>query len=210
MLELNELQVAIAAGLEAATAANVQDISIDIETLGTQPGAPIVAIGLAGFCRKTGVVYPLMYVTIDLQSAITCSDGVDPSTLGWWFKQSQDAIDQTFNDTDHRVGVFDAALQVIAVFQKLGNPRPWGNGASFDITLLEALFAKSGFDVPWAHWDVRDVRTVVDLGRSIMGYDPKKEMPFEGTRHNALADAEHQAKYTVAILRALNDAYQGV
>ncbi|EMF5685335.1 3'-5' exoribonuclease, partial [Escherichia coli] len=43
---------------------------------------------------------------------------------------------------------------------------------------------------------------IVTLGRSI-GFDPKMDMPFDGERHNALADARHQAKYVSAIWQKL-------
>ncbi|EAW9850355.1 3'-5' exoribonuclease, partial [Salmonella enterica subsp. enterica serovar Kentucky] len=36
-----------------------------------------------------------------------------------------------------------------------------------------------------------------------IGFDPKRDMPFEGTRHNALDDAIHQAKYVSAIWKKL-------
>ncbi|EBO5570485.1 3'-5' exoribonuclease, partial [Salmonella enterica] len=51
-------------------------------------------------------------------------------------------------------------------------------------------------------WNDRDVRTIVELGKAI-GFDPKRDMPFEGTRHNALDDAIHQAKYVSAIWKKL-------
>jgi len=53
------------------------------------------------------------------------------------------------------------------------------------------------------HYNDRDVRTIVDLGRALLGFDPKKDMPFTGERHNALDDAIHQAKYVSAIYQAL-------
>jgi exodeoxyribonuclease VIII len=195
--------------LQLAIEAGVTDISIDLETLGKRPGAPIVAIGLAGFCRKTGASFELSYSTIDLQSAITHSTGVDPSTLEWWLKQEPAAIEQTFNDTTYRTNLFAALGEVDVVFARLNNAKPWGNGATFDISILEATFALVGNDAPWAHWDVRDVRTIVDLGKMLIGFDPKKAMPFEGTKHNALADAVHQAKYTVAIIQELKGYCSG-
>ncbi|EPG3512343.1 3'-5' exonuclease, partial [Klebsiella pneumoniae] len=48
----------------------------------------------------------------------------------------------------------------------------------------------------------RDVRTIVELGRAI-GINPRRDIPFEGDRHNALADAKHQAKYVSAIWQRL-------
>jgi hypothetical protein len=59
--------------------------------------------------------------------------------------------------------------------------------------------------VLWKFWHERDVRTVVELGRSILGYDPKRDMPFDGAVHNALEDAQHQVKYVSAIIQLLAD-----
>lgn len=42
----------------------------------------------------------------------------------------------------------------------------------------------------------------VELGRAI-GINPRRDIPFEGDRHNALADAKHQAKYVSAIWQRL-------
>ncbi|EQA7358075.1 3'-5' exonuclease [Enterobacter hormaechei] len=56
------------------------------------------------------------------------------------------------------------------------------------------LSTKKGLD--------RDVRTVVEMGKAI-SFDPKRDMPFEGTRHSALDDAIHQAKYVSAIWQKL-------
>lgn len=51
-------------------------------------------------------------------------------------------------------------------------------------------------------YNERDVRTIVDLGQSI-GFDPKRDMPFDGIKHDALADAIHQARYVSAIWQLL-------
>ena len=40
------------------------------------------------------------------------------------------------------------------------------------------------------------------MGKAI-SFDPKRDMPFEGTRHSALDDAIHQAKYVSAIWQKL-------
>ncbi|HIE9251547.1 TPA: 3'-5' exonuclease [Klebsiella variicola subsp. variicola] len=53
-------------------------------------------------------------------------------------------------------------------------------------------------DYPWEYWNDRDVRTMVELGQAI-SFAPKTAIPFEGSRHNTLADAIHQARYVSAI-----------
>ncbi len=78
----------------------------------------------------------------------------------------------------------------------------WGNGASFDCVILRNSYALTGQEAPWQWWNDRDVRTVVEMGKAI-GFDPKRDMPFEGTRHSALDDAIHQAKYVSAIWQKL-------
>ncbi len=39
---------------------------------------------------------------------------------------------------------------------------------------------------------------MVEIGQAI-SFDPKTTIPFEGSRHNALAGAIHQARYVSAI-----------
>lgn len=74
----------------------------------------------------------------------------------------------------------------------------WGNGATFDNVILRGAYERAGRICPWEFWNDHDVRTIVTLGRSV-GFDPKRDMPFIGDVHNALADARHQAKYVSAI-----------
>nr|WP_240152663.1 3'-5' exoribonuclease [Erwinia amylovora] len=49
---------------------------------------------------------------------------------------------------------------------------------------------------------------MVLLGKQL-GFDSKRDMPFAGERHNALADAIHQAKY-VSVIHQLLMASHGV
>ena len=79
----------------------------------------------------------------------------------------------------------------------------WGNGAGFDNVIMRSAYQATNLVEPWLHWNDRDVRTIVDLGRTLLGFDPKKELPFEGVRHSALADAKHQARYVSAIYQRL-------
>ncbi|EGU4504909.1 3'-5' exoribonuclease, partial [Salmonella enterica] len=78
----------------------------------------------------------------------------------------------------------------------------WGNGANFDNVILRSAFERASLPCLWNFWNDHDVRTMVTLGRAI-GFDPKRDMPFEGDMHNALADARHQAKYVSAIWQKL-------
>ena len=66
----------------------------------------------------------------------------------------------------------------------------------------EGLCDRAGQTCPWQFWNDSDVRTMVLLGLQL-GFDPKRNMPFDGVAHNALADARHQAKYVSTIWQKL-------
>ncbi|MNL17628.1 hypothetical protein D3C87_1387310 [compost metagenome] len=78
----------------------------------------------------------------------------------------------------------------------------WGNGAAFDNVILRSAYERCGLPPCWEWYNDVDVRTVVAMGREI-GFDPKRDMAFEGERHNALDDAIHQARYVSAIWQLL-------
>ncbi|HHT0361153.1 TPA: 3'-5' exonuclease, partial [Klebsiella pneumoniae] len=98
------------------------------------------------------------------------------------------------------------ALIQLVVFIR-GNSEPgrvqvWGNGATFDNVIMRASYDRVDIPCPWHFANDRDVRTIVELGRTI-GINPRRDIPFEGDMHNALADAKHQAKYVSAIWQQL-------
>jgi hypothetical protein len=68
--------------------------------------------------------------------------------------------------------------------------------------ILRSAYDRAGQTCPWQFWNDSDVRTMVLLGKQL-GFDPKRNMPFDGVAHNALADARHQAKYVSAIWQSL-------
>ena len=122
----------------------------------------------------------------------------------WWLEQSEQArAEITQGEGCLLVDTLYDFTQWIEQIENYKQRKVWGNGAGFDCVILANAFKSAGIPTPWPHWNDRDVRTVVDLGRSIKGINPKYDMPFEGTKHNALDDAIHQAKYVSAIYQAL-------
>jgi hypothetical protein len=61
----------------------------------------------------------------------------------------------------------------------------WAHGSLFDIAILEDLYRQIEKPVPWQYWQIRDTRTIFDLG-----WDP--DMP-QASKHDALQDAIRQA-----------------
>ena len=72
-------------------------IMIDLETMGTRPDAPIVAIGAVAFRpdsqhkdgeMELGGIYGTFYMTIDLAKSVREGAVIDPDTVMWWMQQS--------------------------------------------------------------------------------------------------------------------------
>ena len=176
-------------------------VMVDLETMGKKHNAPIVAIGAVVFDPATGSIGESFYKVVCLESSVNWGAVIDPSTAIWWLKQSSEARSAIVNDD--AIPLQDALLQFrefvsdnVAGGSK--KAQVWGNGASFDNSILRSSYDCIAEDYPWEYWNDRDVRTMVELGQAI-SFDPKTTIPFEGSRHNALADAIHQARYVSAI-----------
>lgn len=176
-------------------------VMVVLETMGKKYNAPIVAIGAVVFDPATGSIGESFYKVVCLESSVNWGAVIDPSTVIWWLKQSSEARSAIVNDD--AIPLQDALLQFrefvsdnVAGGSK--KAQVWGNGASFDNSILRSSYDCIAEDYPWEYWNDRDVRTMVELGQAI-SFDPKTTIPFEGSRHNALADAIHQARYVSAI-----------
>lgn len=176
-------------------------VMVDLETMGKKHNAPIVAIGAVVFDPATGSIGESFYKVVCLESSVNWGAVIDPSTVIWWLKQSSEARSAIVNDD--AIPLQDALRQFrefvsdnVAGGSK--KAQVWGNGASFDNSILRSSYDCIAEDYPWEYWNDRDVRTMVELGQAI-SFDPKTTIPFEGSRHNALADAIHQARYVSAI-----------
>ncbi|AUU85010.1 exonuclease [Leclercia sp. LSNIH1] len=180
-------------------------LMVDLETMGKKPGAPIVSIGAVFFAPSSGKTGAEFYQVINLESSMSFGARPDASTILWWLKQSPEARSAiVVDDTVGLVEALEQFLDFIAENAANGSRtvQLWGNGSSFDCSLLEAAFELADTPFPIPHWNYRDVRTVVELGKAV-GLNSRYEIPFEGDQHNALADARHQVKYVSAIWQRL-------
>lgn len=182
----------------------MNNLMIDLETMGKKPNAPIVSIGAVFFNPQSGELGPEFYAVVSLESAMESGAVPDGDTILWWMKQSAEA--RAAICIDDVMPISDALSELDHfIVRNADNPKymkVWGNGANFDNVILRGAFERAGQLCPWAFWNDHDVRTIVTLGRTI-GFDPKRDMPFDGDMHNAQADARHQAKYVSATWQKL-------
>ncbi len=175
------------------------DIMIDLETLDVLPSATILTIGAVKFdpfgmdveepaCEK-------FYVKVDVDSCDRIGCTVSQSTLDWWASQSKAAQDAAFDPTD-RVPIEEAMTQLYKFCW--GAKRVWSHGAGFDIIILEHIFRKIGKAIPWQFWEVRDTRTLFDIG-----VNPERPPVLA---HHALEDAWNQAVGVQNVYKKLRSA----
>lgn len=158
---------------------------IDIETIDTKPSAVVLSIGAVMFDKyQLGNTF---YQVLDVPSQKLHGRTENKETLDWWNKQNKEAYDAVFNcDETEKVSTTltrfsDFFLENIAQY-------PWGNGSTFDISIMEDLYRMAGQIPPW------DFRYIMDM-RTFMHFNYKGSKPRrEGVYHNALDDAIYQAK----------------
>ena len=174
-------------------------LMIDLETMGTNPDAPINSICGKFFDPETGEMGPEFSKTIDLDTA---GGVIDRDVIKWWLKQSREAQSAILTD---EIPLDDALLQLREFIDENSGEffvQVWGNGANFDNVILRRSYERQGIPCPWRYCNDRDVRTIVELGKTL-NFDARTDIPFDGERHNALDDARYQAKYVSAIWQKL-------
>ncbi|NAQ28459.1 exonuclease [Escherichia coli] len=177
-------------------------LMIDLETMGKKSNAPIVVIGAVFFDPQTGEIGPTFYIVISLVDAMDTGAVPDGSTIEWWLAQSSEARSAILVD---QVKLVDALIQFREFINEYSDEefvQVWGNGATFDNTILRTSYERLNIPCPWRYYNDRDVRTIIELGKTI-GFDARTVILFEGVRHHALDDARHQAKYVTATIQKL-------
>lgn len=170
----------------------MQDVMVDLETLGNTAGCVILSIGAVGFDPKTGQLGETFYEVISMDDAIRHGLLVDNETVAWWNKQSEEAR-QVLREAKEGGLPLDDALHAFNRFLRgFGKGvRLWGNGSDFDNAILAFAYKITGIPGAWAFWDNRCYRTLKSLKPSI------KLVNRQGTYHNALDDAITQARHAL-------------
>jgi hypothetical protein len=147
------------------------DVILDLETYSTRSDAVILSFAAIRFKRANmttrGSSLPLktemetFYRRVTIGSCEALGLHTDPETVVWWSKQDKKVRDECINNTD-RVSIEKALTDFKSWF---GRSRYiWGNGSCFDVTIIETAMNRCGLTPPWKFWNIRDVRTLYDLG----------------------------------------------
>lgn len=168
-------------------------LMLDLETLGTRPGAIVLA---AAFVRFSDEASCTLNLSVPDQQALGLE--TDPATAAWWQDQEAKHPGAWAAATQNAVPLVQA-LHHFGQWIAWAGPDPlvWCHGASFDAPLLGELYRRAGIPCPWQFWSVRDTRTLYDLA-GINNKDYAVPPP-----HIALNDAIGQTRAANAALAVL-------
>jgi oligoribonuclease (3'-5' exoribonuclease) len=190
------------------------DVMLDLETVGLCDNAVITQLSAVAFSIDDGSVHETFDEHIGIKNSVQKGLKIDGSSMEWWFKQP----DKVYEDVFVKAMTSEVKLEDILVKftgwikslkEKYGldhksNVNMWGNGALADNKWIRQAYKVCNMEPPWAFYEDRDVRTIVELGRRLLNYE-YKNVTFEGTVHNALDDCRHQIKYCFEIYNKLKN-----
>jgi DNA polymerase III epsilon subunit-like protein len=172
---------------------NQVHIMVDLETLSTRANATILSIGAVRFTLGKGII-DTFYINVDGKSCKEAGLHVSKDTVKWWSEQNKEALKALLVDPQ------PLTVAMNKFYEWCGNDEImiWGNGASFDVTILEEAFEAVGVSrYPWKHWNIMCFRTVMNL-MGIRNSDIRKSE--NDTHHHALDDALSQTKTLIKVL----------
>ncbi|EKF9299620.1 3'-5' exoribonuclease [Vibrio cholerae] len=179
---------------------------IDIECMGKGSKAPITSLGAVVFNPNTGELGSEFYCIVNLCSSAYYGE-MDPSTVVWWLQQSHEAR-AIYADDAPKLTLKDALTQFNEWLAEQGESNDlylWGNGKEFDNLIVRNAFEACRIKPNFSHRNDTDVRTIVKMGRDILGIDPKATLVRDGVHHSALDDAKFQAAYVSEIWKSFRN-----
>lgn len=172
-------------------------VMIDLETLGTEPGCPIVSLG-AVFFNDIQIIGEYEWVITSSSCYRLGLDLVSPATEDWWDEQEpsvKKVLDMHLNDEGDSLRWVLEKFSILCT--KANIQEVWGNGSDFDNKILAYAYKTAGMAAPWKFWQNRCFRTLKALF-------PEIPYALPATPHDALCDAYAQAIHTIKCLEKIN------
>jgi len=169
---------------------------LDLETLGREPSAIILSIGLAVIDGDKITDKCQWFPSLADQQTRGRTTGT--STILWWAEHLKRGNETSAFLPDY---TRETPYVVIADIRELLTTADevWCNGTDFDLPILKDFFSMWGAGWPVDYWKHRDFRTLKNLPACRPIYEGLK--PGHGKPHDALEDALFQAKVLIEYFR---------
>lgn len=170
----------------------MNNVMIDIETLGSASGSALLSIGAIFFDIESGVLDKHIYIEIDLNDSLKHGMSIEGDKLQWWLKQSN-ATRKLIHSQNTAFSLKDA-LEIFSKFLKDSKIQNdlivWGNSAKYVFGILSDAYNKLDLTIPWNSDNERCLNTFSSLKPKI-----KDNTTFVGIKHYPLHDCEYQIEY---------------
>ncbi len=179
---------------------------VDIETLSTGINAKILSVGCVLVDVLDGRSVAEFYQRVEMDTQLQRDS--DQDTIRWWSEQNKRnnaAFREVFCSDLHRLPLKTVLLEFerfLSLHFGQTKRQVMGNGPEFDNAILAHAYQQCGLSPAWHYAGNQSLRTVVWMGRVLLGVDPKYG-ENAGIKHHALDDARHEARYLLDIMQAL-------
>lgn len=167
---------------------------LDIETLGTRPGCPILSIGAVKMYN--GILERQQEFFASLGSNVRLGlNEIGVETLRWWEEKHPEQFRRLQANSENRE--LSDALEDLNQFcnpivQRIALHYYWSKHPHFDFPILEAAYEAIGKPPPWKYWQIRDIATLED--KLFTAREP------ELNNHDALLDAINEANVLIDVV----------
>lgn len=168
------------------------NVIIDLETLGTHPTSVILAIGACNLDKSQ-----MFKCCIDWKHwNPKCT--VDKSTQDWWDTQNPKLKEQVFGGKVTPDSVLNQFTVFLNHVQDLAGEdiKVWGNGASFDLSILAHAYSSLEEAIPWKFRNERCFRTIKNLFPLQVPFIPNPKL----IAHDPLDDAINEVDWLNQII----------
>lgn len=167
------------------------DVSVDIETTGTDPAhAGIIQIGAVQFDYETGQIGSTFNRCMSLPADRFWSEG----TREFW-SQYPEVLESIFVRAEEPSVVIQAFVDWCRSLTTVGDLRLHAKPISFEGPFLQSYFDRYGHQNPFIYNKAVDLNSFIrGLQRSPSGPSFDKKVDFDGSKHDAFDDAMFQVK----------------
>lgn len=167
------------------------DVSVDIETYGTEPGCVILEVAITAFDRKNKAramasIHRFPSIIEQVESGFK----IDHDTVTWWASQPAKWERQTQAE---RYTVDECVHDLLKFVRDYTNPETvlaWAKGSHFDFPILRTIMPD-----PWGFRSIHDLRTLsLAFPHGVIDRDTEK-FPT----HHGLEDSQFQAMEVQAL-----------
>lgn len=173
----------------------MQHLMLDIETLDTQNSSIVLSVGGCVFnptamdkTTKDNLLFfgESIYLELNTYQQGAVGRTISLDTLFFWSRQEPGLEQFTCPHNDIKDD-----LQALSSFISHNSiTYAWSKSPSFDLCILQSLFSDFDLSFPIDFRKWCDVRTI----ELVRGMIQLPNIGFEGIKHNAMADARHQAR----------------